>query len=96
MAKKVEPLKNNSHSNLLNLDVGEDVLRERNRAYSVEPGEDNPIVLQDLRKEFPAQDGNPKKVAVANMSLAVARGECFGGGSGPSAAEEYLVAHAEP
>lgn len=63
-----------------NLDVGDDVLRERDRAYSATPGEENPIVLRGLRKEFPAQDGNPKKVAVADMSLSIARGECFGCG----------------
>lgn len=68
---------------LSHLNLSADVLRERDRAYSVDPGEENPIVLRDLRKVFPAQDGNPKKVAVANMSLAVARGECFGCGPAP-------------
>ena len=54
------------------------MLRERDRAYSVNPGEENLIVLRDLRKEFPAQDGNPKKTVVENMSVSIARGECFG------------------
>ena len=56
----------------------EDVMRERKQAYSVTPGEENLIVLRDLKKEFPPQDGNPKKTAVHNMSLSIARGECFG------------------
>ena len=29
---------------------------------------------------FPKMDGNPAKVAVENMSMAVASGECFGCG----------------
>jgi hypothetical protein len=58
--------------------LGEDVLRERERAYSVEPGAEHPIVLHDLRKVFPPQDSNPAKVAVSNLSATVARGECFG------------------
>ena len=74
----VDPLKTTPHSDLTDLDLGADVLRERDRAYSVNPGEENLIVLRDLRKQFPAQDGNPSKVAVANMSLSIARGECFG------------------
>ena len=73
-----DPLKMTPHSDVSDLELGADVLRERDRAYSVNPGEEHPIVLRDLRKEFPSQDRNPKKVAVANMSLAVGRGECFG------------------
>ena len=76
--EKLRPLLHDGQASLSELALGEDVLRERDRAYSVEPDEDHPIVLRDLKKEFPPQDGNPKKVAVANMSLAIARGECFG------------------
>jgi ABC-type glutathione transport system ATPase component len=65
-------------SNIIDLSLGEDVLRERERAYTVTPGSEHMIVVRDLRKEFPPQDGNPKKVAVENMSLAIAKGECFG------------------
>ncbi|EFN55401.1 hypothetical protein CHLNCDRAFT_23609, partial [Chlorella variabilis] len=36
------------------------------------------IVLRSLRKVFPARDGNAEKVAVADLSLAVPRCECFG------------------
>ena len=67
-----------SQADVSHLNLVADVLSERDRAYSVGPGEDYPIVLRDLKKEFPAQDGNPKKVVVKNMSLAIARGECFG------------------
>lgn len=64
-------------------DVGQladDVLREREVAYSAAPSADVPILVRDLRKEFPPMDGNPKKVAVKNMSLKVSTGECFGCG----------------
>ena len=63
------------------LGLGEDVLRERERAYAEAPREEHLIVLRDLRKEFPAQDGNPEKTAVENMSVAITRGECFGCGT---------------
>ncbi len=39
---------------------------------------DAPIVLQNLRKEYPGSGGNPPCVAVHSMSLSVARNECFG------------------
>ena len=73
------------------LGLGEDVLRERDRAYSVNPGEENLIVLRDLKKEFPPQDGNPKKTAVENMSVAIARGECFGCGPHGTCIRPMLV-----
>lgn len=37
-----------------------------------------PILCDDLRKVYPGRDGNPAKTAVKSMSLAVAKGECFG------------------
>ncbi len=39
---------------------------------------DAPIVLQNLRKEYPGSGGNPPYVAVHSMSLSVASNECFG------------------
>ena len=58
--------------------LSDDAVRERNAAYVTQPGDEHPIVLRDLRKVFPKMDGNPAKVAVDNMSIAVASGECFG------------------
>ncbi|KAL3528347.1 hypothetical protein ACH5RR_007669 [Cinchona calisaya] len=43
-----------------------------------EPDISYPIISYKLQKKYPAQDGNPKKHAVKGLSLAVARGECFG------------------
>jgi hypothetical protein len=64
--------------NIFDLNLGDDVLRERQHAFSVTPSDENLIVLRDLKKEFPPQDGNPKKTAVENISLCITRGECFG------------------
>lgn len=36
------------------------------------------IVCDRLRKIYPPRDGNPEKVAVKGMSVAISRGECFG------------------
>ncbi|GMJ05742.1 ATP-binding cassette A7, ABC2 homolog 6, A. THALIANA ABC2 HOMOLOG 6 [Hibiscus trionum] len=37
-----------------------------------------PIVCDNLKKIYPARDGNPEKTAVRGFSLALPRGECFG------------------
>ncbi|CAI5478818.1 unnamed protein product [Closterium sp. Yama58-4] len=36
------------------------------------------IICDRLRKVYPGRDGNKEKVAVRDLSVAVARGECFG------------------
>jgi ABC-type multidrug transport system ATPase subunit len=36
------------------------------------------IVCDNLKKVYPARDGNPPKYAVRGFSLAIPRGECFG------------------
>lgn len=42
------------------------------------PSKDYPIVCDNLKRVYPARDGNPPKYAVRGFSLAVPRGECFG------------------
>ncbi|KAE8661779.1 ABC transporter A family member 4 [Hibiscus syriacus] len=37
-----------------------------------------PVVCDNLKKKYPARDGNPEKIAVRGFSLALPRGECFG------------------
>jgi hypothetical protein len=54
------------------------VMNERRRAYSINPGPEHPIVVRDLRKVFSGRGGAKELIAVQNMSLAVAEGECFG------------------
>jgi hypothetical protein len=58
--------------------LSEDVMNERRRAYNIIPGPEHPIVVRDLRKVFPGRGGAKEHIAVQNMSLAVAQGECFG------------------
>jgi len=36
------------------------------------------IICDNLKRVYPAKDGNPPKNAVRTFSLAVARGECVG------------------
>ena len=36
------------------------------------------IVCNKMKKEYPGRDGNPPKMAVRGLSLAVPSGECFG------------------
>lgn len=68
-------------------DVGADVLAERMAAealyqdWSSNPSSATPqasILLRKLRKVYPGKDGNAPKVAVAGLSLAIRRSECFG------------------
>ena len=40
--------------------------------------EDAPVVMYQLRKEYPGSGGNPPHVAVETISLAIQRNECFG------------------
>lgn len=42
------------------------------------PSMEYPIVCNNLKRVYPARDGNPPKYAVKGFSLAVAKGECFG------------------
>lgn len=42
------------------------------------PSTEYPIVCNNLKKVYPARDGNPPKYAVNGFSLAVPKGECFG------------------
>lgn len=40
--------------------------------------EDHPIVIKDIKKTYPGQDGQPPKLAVRSLNLAIEKGECFG------------------
>ncbi|CAI5466132.1 unnamed protein product [Closterium sp. Yama58-4] len=50
------------------------------------------IVCDNMRKVYPGRDGNPPKLAVRAMSLALARGECFGM-LGPNGAGKTTCIH---
>uniref|UniRef100_A0A6M2EU98 ABC transporter domain-containing protein n=1 Tax=Populus davidiana TaxID=266767 RepID=A0A6M2EU98_9ROSI len=57
-----------------------DVLQEREKVEQLllEPTTTHSIVCDNLRKVYPGRDGNPEKLAVRGLSLAIPRGECFG------------------
>lgn len=44
----------------------------------LEPTMNHAIVCDKLRKVYPGKDGNPDKIAVRELSLALPQGECFG------------------
>ena len=58
-------------------EVDEDVQAEED-ALRVGFPEDAPIVMFQLRKEYPGTGGKPAHVAVHSVSLSVQRNECFG------------------
>ncbi|EXB93458.1 ABC transporter A family member 7 [Morus notabilis] len=57
-----------------------DVVQEREKVEQIilEQDKQNAIVCDNLRKVYPGRDGNPDKLAVKGLSLALPRGECFG------------------
>ncbi|KAL7618740.1 hypothetical protein Lser_V15G00407 [Lactuca serriola] len=57
-----------------------DVVQERERVEQlvVEQDTSHDIVCDDLIKVYPGRDGNPEKIAVRGLSLALSTGECFG------------------
>lgn len=59
-----------------NQDIDQEILKVEHLLN--EPDTSYPIVSYKLQKAYPAKDGNPEKHAVKGLSLAVARGECFG------------------
>ncbi|KAG2490617.1 hypothetical protein HYH03_011009 [Edaphochlamys debaryana] len=80
----------------------EDVMFERMRVEGLSAAEEAslPIVVKDLRKVFPPQDGGKPKVAVRTLTLAIERGECFGllgpNGAGKSTSINMLTGFMEP
>ncbi|KAG5522833.1 hypothetical protein RHGRI_034846 [Rhododendron griersonianum] len=57
-----------------------DVAQEREKVEQLllEPNTNHSIICDKLKKVYPKRDGNPEKVAVRGMSLALPQGECFG------------------
>ncbi|KAF3512811.1 hypothetical protein F2Q69_00007872 [Brassica cretica] len=57
-----------------------DVTQERAKVEKLmlEPSTSHAIVCDNLKKVYPRRDGNPPKMAVRGLSLAVASKECFG------------------
>lgn len=57
-----------------------DVSQEREKVEQMllESGANHAIICDNLRKVYPGRDGNPEKIAVKGLSLALSHGECFG------------------
>ncbi|KAK4843209.1 hypothetical protein QYF36_005338 [Acer negundo] len=57
-----------------------DVREERKKVEKLvcEPSDSHSIICHNLRKIYPARDGNPEKLAVKGFNLALSPGECFG------------------
>lgn len=79
-----------------------DVAREREKVEQLltEPDPNYTIVCDDLKKVYPAVDGNPPKLAVRGLSLALPRGECFGmlgpNGAGKTSFIKMMIGLTEP
>ncbi|KAI8537563.1 hypothetical protein RHMOL_Rhmol09G0033700 [Rhododendron molle] len=79
-----------------------DVAQERKKVEEllVRPDKSYSIVCNNLRKVYPGKDGNPRKVAVDELSLALARGECFGmlgpNGAGKSTFIKMMIGLTRP
>jgi ABC-type multidrug transport system ATPase subunit len=58
------------------------------------------IVCDNLKKVYPARDGNPPKYAVRGFSLAIPRGECFGilgpNGAGKTSSINMMIGFLKP
>ncbi|OAY47650.1 ABC transporter A family member 7 isoform X1 [Manihot esculenta] len=57
-----------------------DVIQEREKVEQLllEPSTTHAIICDNLQKVYPGRDGNPEKLAVRGISLALPPGECFG------------------
>ncbi|XP_060204669.1 ABC transporter A family member 7-like isoform X1 [Lycium barbarum] len=56
-----------------------DVAQERERVEQLlESSTNHAIICDNLKKVYPGKDGNPEKIAVRGLSLALPQGECFG------------------
>ncbi|XP_074285015.1 ABC transporter A family member 7-like [Silene latifolia] len=79
-----------------------DVVQERERVEQMilESSSSNAIICDNLRKIYPGRDGNPPKLAVKGLSLAVSRGECFGmlgpNGAGKTSFISMMIGLTEP
>ncbi|PIN20632.1 Lipid exporter ABCA1 [Handroanthus impetiginosus] len=58
------------------LDVEQE--REKVEQLLLESSTSHSIICDNLKKIYPGRDGNPEKVAVRGLSLALPQGECFG------------------
>ncbi|KAI4374543.1 hypothetical protein MLD38_012525 [Melastoma candidum] len=79
-----------------------DVAQEREKIVQLllEPGINDGIICDNIKKVYPGRDGNPEKFAVRGLSLALSRGECFGmlgpNGAGKTSFISMMIGLIEP
>ncbi|GMH31525.1 hypothetical protein Nepgr_033368 [Nepenthes gracilis] len=79
-----------------------DVVLEREKVEQLllESSGNHAIVCGNLKKVYPGRDGNPPKVAVKGLSLALPRAECFGmlgpNGAGKTSLISMMIGLTEP
>lgn len=73
--------------------------RDKVEKLMLEPSRSHAIVCDNLKKVYPGRDGNPPKMAVRGLSLAVASKECFGmlgpNGAGKTSFINTVSAHSD-
>ncbi|GMH40482.1 hypothetical protein BSKO_08386 [Bryopsis sp. KO-2023] len=80
----------------------EDVKQERQRVLGMTSNDlkEHSIVVNGLRKVFPPIEGNPEKVAVQDLTVAVRKGEVFGllgpNGAGKTTSINMLIGFLSP
>lgn len=104
-------MKPSSSPNLSSPKHGSDVFLEAERSdvsqerkvveqLLLEPSTNYAIICDDLKKVYPGRDGNPEKLAVRGLSLALPFGECFGmlgpNGAGKSTLINMLIGLLRP
>ncbi|GAB2240646.1 hypothetical protein Droror1_Dr00021164 [Drosera rotundifolia] len=74
--------------------------REKVEQLMLESSASHAIICNNLRKVYPGRDGNPEKVAVKGVSLAMTRAECFGmlgpNGAGKTSFIGMMIGLTEP
>ncbi|XP_008793496.2 ABC transporter A family member 7-like [Phoenix dactylifera] len=65
-----------------------------------EPSTSHAIICDNLKKVYPGRDGNPEKLAVRGLSLALPRGGCFGmlgpNGAGKTSLINMMIGFIKP
>ncbi|KAJ4968890.1 hypothetical protein NE237_015591 [Protea cynaroides] len=79
-----------------------DVFQEREKVEQLilDSNTSYAVVCDDIKKVYPGKDGNPDKLAVRGLSLALSRGECFGmlgpNGAGKTSFINMMIGFTKP
>ncbi|KAI4365910.1 hypothetical protein MLD38_021849 [Melastoma candidum] len=88
----------NVHVQMEKPDIAQE--RERVEQLLLQHDSHHVVLCDDLKKVYPGRDGNPEKLAVRGLSLALPRGECFGmlgpNGAGKTSFISMMIGLTEP